>query len=329
MARTFDSLIQIDGTRTVTTVDGRAVIVPAEPVYQWPAGQSAPAWPMHEEARRLPRPASRPLGGSQFQERLPPPPMPPELARIQRWQPSAYEGAVHTVLTSVFSSRTGSCLRGVLLNQPVTIVPFPQRDPVHQGTYLANAAPRRIAAGGQLYIIYTPGHFPQRFRGSSLLHEFVHIYRIMLRVWNYGTPVRDTGNDTERAANLRERYTCLEEWIAICIENIFRSECSLPLRWGHHDVFTNRLDQPDRWMRKRHNRATLRQVARQMCSLVPSLAQLNTSFNPFHPNSPGYELMDQECPAAAHSQPSTAATTGATTTSSTATASSRPAARPS
>jgi hypothetical protein len=152
----------------------------------------------------------------------------------------------------------------------VTIMPFPIRDPVNlEGDYRPNAAPRARASDRSLYIIYTPGHFLRQFRASSLFHEFVHVYRIMAGVYDPRAEARD-----------RFRYTMWEEFPAVCIENVFRSEVALPLRWGHYDL-TRVLSNPNTWLDNSHNRRAVEQLIREMPILTHSLAEVDAPFNPF------------------------------------------------
>jgi hypothetical protein len=208
-------------------------------------------------------------GGPPIREHEPPPLLDSSTAAQTRWNPADYEAAVHLQLQQVCQTRSGAHLRAVL-GMEVTIMPFPIRDPVNrEGEYRPNAAPRARGSDRSLYIVYTPGHFLEQFRASSLFHELVHIYRLMAGVYRPRAEARD-----------RDRYTTWEEFPAVCIENIFRSETGLPLRWGHLDL-TTVLSNPDTWLDNIHNRQAVEQLIREMPILTSALAEVDVPFNPF------------------------------------------------
>lgn len=252
--RPFDDLIKIDGEHTVWASSGAVEIVPAAPIYTW-SDEPAPAWPSSD--------------GPTIREHQPPPMLDPNVAANRRWNASDYEAAVFSQLEHVFGTRCGTRLHRVL-SMVVTIMPFPIRDPVNlDGNYRPNAAPRARGSDRSLYIIYTPGHFLPRFRASSLFHELVHVYRIMARMYSPREEARDP-----------QRYTMWEEFPAVCIENIFRSEIGLPLRWGHYDL-TRVLNNGTTWLDSGHNRRAVERLIREMPTLTRSLAELALPFNPF------------------------------------------------
>ena len=260
--RRFDNLLAIDGEHTVWVSDRRVEIIPASRVYNWRRGERAFAWPLNEERGQT-------AGEPPIQEHQPPPELDSDLATTTQWSPSRYEAAVYHQLEQVFRRRTGACLRAVL-SMEVTIMPFPIRDPVNlDGDYRPNAAPRARGSDRSLYIIYTPGHFLRQFRASSLFHELVHIYRIMAGVYR-----------PRERARAPFRYTTWEEFPAVCVENVFRSEVGLPLRWGHYDL-TSVLTDPNTWLREVHNRHAVEQLIREMPTLTRSLAEVAVPFNPF------------------------------------------------
>jgi hypothetical protein len=259
--RRFDAHIQIDGEHTVWVREGRIEIISAADVYTWRRSEPAAAWPLHEERGVL--------SGARIREHETPPALPRETVARSHWIPADFESAVATQLNRVFQTRSGASLHNVI-GMDLTIMPFPIRDPVTlEGRYRPNAAPRARSSDRSLYIIYTPGHFPSRFRASSLFHELVHVYRIMAGVYR---PRED--------ARYPARYTTWEEFPAVCIENVFRSEVALPLRWGHYDL-SMELENPDAWIENADNRRAVEQLIREMPVLTRSLADIDVPFNPF------------------------------------------------
>jgi len=265
MTLRYDELIEIDGEHTIQTtlIAGRLTneTVPVSGIYRWSAEESAPAWPLHEERGLT-------AAGAPIAEHETLPVLDPEVVRRMHWTPSHYEQAVQTLLDQVLRTGSGRRLRHEM-TMPVTIMPFVLRDPTVDGTtFRPNAAPRATRSR-DIFIIFTPGHFPPRFRGSSLFHELVHVYRIMSG--NY-RPSEEIYNPA--------RYTVWEEWPAVCIENIFRSETGLPLRWGHFDLSMELID-PDRWAADPRNRVLIERLWREMPALSQALAELEVQFNPF------------------------------------------------
>ena len=262
--RRFDDLLSIDGEHTVLTGSrGQVEIVPASQIYSWNPRENAPAWPLHEDRGQT--------DSRHLQEHEAPPTLDPNVVGNSQWNPSNYEEAVQIQLERIFRRPRGcgAILRRYFTKQ-VTIMPFPIRDPVNQaGNYRPNAAPRARASDRSLYIIYTPGHFPPEFRASSLFHELVHVYRIMSGVYRPRAAARDY-----------ERYTRWEEFPAVCLENVFRSEHMLPLRWGHFDV-TTPLRNQDTWLDNTHNRRAVERLMREMPELTAGLASVDARFNPF------------------------------------------------
>lgn len=260
--RQFDDLIRVDGAHTVWVDDGQIEIIPASRVYAWRRDEPALAWPLHQDLGQT-------AGTGPIREHESLPALEADVAARTRWDPARYETAVAAQLERVFATRSGARLRAVL-DMQVTIMPFPIRDPANRdGDYRPNAAPRARASDRSLYIVYTPGHFLTPFRASSLFHELVHVYRIMAGVYRPRVQARSPF-----------RYTAWEEFPAVCVENVFRSEVGLPLRWGHYDLTRELLD-PDTWLAEVHNRLAVERLIREMPRLTDSLAELNVAFNPF------------------------------------------------
>jgi len=279
--RQFDAHIQIDGEHTVVVSEGRIEIIPAADIYTWFRGESAAAWPLHEERGLVP-------GAAPIREHEIPPVLRRDTVARSRWIPADFESAVATQLDRVFQTRSGTCLRNVI-SMDLTIMPFPVRDPVTwEGSYRPNAAPRARSSDRSLFIIYTPGHFPRRFRASSLFHELVHVYRIMAGVYR-----------SREDARYPTRYTTWEEFPAVCIENVFRSELALPLRWGHYDL-SMVLENPETWIDNADNRRAVEQLIREMPVLTQSLAEIDIPFNPFRQISRGRAGIASRSPTTFH-----------------------------
>jgi hypothetical protein len=260
--RHFDR-ITIDGNHTLDRSGAFEVL--AEEVYTWGVHQAAPAWPMHQERGQA-------TGAPVIQEHRGAPLISPWISPTQRreWNPRLYEEAVYRLLSQVFAPRTGAALRHELRGRS-RIMPHWTRDPVRrvngQDVYRPNAVAVNSAQMGAV-ALFTPGHFPARFRACSLFHELVHVARALADVFQ------------QDAARSPGRYTNREEFSAVVIENVYRSETGLPLRWGHSDM-NRTLQNPDTWFNHPHNRSAIERLCGEMPGFTRRLAGIPTSFNPF------------------------------------------------
>lgn len=270
--RRFDAVTR-PGVRSVRFIaDGAHTLsgdntteIPVEDIYNWPSWATGCAWPLHQERGHVP--ATPPP-----REHRRPPGVSPWISPTEprEWDQDGYEEAVVSLLTFIFSSRnrSGSALLHEL-GGPIKVIPLSRRDPVNDdGVYRPNTGFAYSRAHGA-YVLHTPGHFPARLRACTLFHELVHVARAQARIYSQGEqPYSD------------RRYTQWEEFPAVVIENIYRSEHRIPLRWGHYDVSTS-LSNPDTWYNHPRNQMAIERVARQMNRLAMNLSRVQSRFNPF------------------------------------------------
>lgn len=138
--------------------------------------------------------------------------------------------------------------------------------PAHWGK--ADPALHRLGLAGSTY-----GHGPGNEPDEMLLHEMVHGLRIMSGV--------AAGPYSRRAVPGQAQYDTMEEFYAILVANIYRSEWRRPgLRWDHSRFFISHDITDEAFLKTERNRRHLRQLRRQNRSLFDGLSDVDAPFNP-------------------------------------------------
>jgi hypothetical protein len=117
------------------------------------------------------------------------------------------------------------------------------------------------------------------FADEILVHELVHAIRIM------------AGLSVDRRVPRQPRYGTMEEFFAIVVANIYRSECGRGgVRNANHGDWETMHVNGEYFLKLQFNRAHLRQLRRDHPHLVAELREVDTYFNPFrHMRAPaGY-----------------------------------------
>lgn len=111
-----------------------------------------------------------------------------------------------------------------------------------------------------------PGSTPD----EMLLHELVHALRIIAGLLR-----------SNRKVPFQKQYDDMEEFFAILIVNIYRSECKRPnRRAGHDGYFWFKSADPKAFLNEGMNRMHVRQLRFQHPSLFNRLNDLDVGFNP-------------------------------------------------
>lgn len=117
--------------------------------------------------------------------------------------------------------------------------------------------------------------YPGIWADDILVHEMVHGLRQMAGV-NYqkGVPLQKKKIGGERV----NCYPNIEEWFAVLIQNIYRSECGRNLRIDYGTTLGEFSDKE--FVRRGMNRAHLRQLRREHGEFFTNLRNINAPFNP-------------------------------------------------
>jgi hypothetical protein len=108
------------------------------------------------------------------------------------------------------------------------------------------------------------------FADEILVHELVHAIRIM------------AGMSVDRRVPRQPRYGTIEEFFAIVVANVYRSECGRGgVRNANHGAWETMYLSGEHFLKLQFNRAHLRQFRRDHPHLVAELRQVETYFNPF------------------------------------------------
>lgn len=208
---------------------------------------------------------------------------------------NSYEARVETLFVTIGRTTTGNAVLRAVKNQAgrtMDVIPAIQYSPdkapnAHASAHNDKDAGRR-RKGSSTTIVYSPSDwdrpdfdlpgFHEGFSGPGseadevLLHEVFHALRAM------------AGLQVRRNVPFQRGYDTFEEFFAILVANIYRSESK---RYGQrvdHHSFKSlddvRIDNVYVWLDYRLNRSHLRKLRRQMPDLWAELKTVKAEFNP-------------------------------------------------
>jgi hypothetical protein len=124
------------------------------------------------------------------------------------------------------------------------------------------AVKKKWSAGGDRHSL--------AFADEILVHELVHAIRIT------------AGFSVDRRVPRQPRYGTMEEFFAIVVANVYRSECGRGgVRNANHGEWETMQISGEYFLKWHFNRAHLRQFRRDHPNLAAELHEIDTYFNPF------------------------------------------------
>lgn len=208
---------------------------------------------------------------------------------------NSYETRVETLFVSIGRTVTGNAVLRAVKNQAgrtMKVIPAIQFSPenppnAYAAAYNDKDAGRR-GVGSSTKIVYSPSDwdrpdfdlpgFHEGYSGPGadadevLLHEVFHGLRAM------------AGLQVGRNVPFQKGYDTFEEFYAILVANIYRSETKRYGQRADHHAFKSlddvQIDNVHVWMDYRMNRSHLRKLRRQMPDLWADLKTVKAEFNP-------------------------------------------------
>lgn len=213
-----------------------------------------------------------------------------------------YENRIVSILTAISARRAGRAVLQAIDREPCVLLirPFfgaspdsPNARAVTEDAVAGTSKGRLLrdedgavkrprergtGAGSDARVEFMPSDFahhagdrnanPGAMEDEAMLHELVHALRSM------------AGRDVGRTVTGQPWYDTIEEFYAIVIANIYRSEAGRTGLRAHHQNFSMMLFESDEFLKVERNRAHLRQLRRQQPRLFSDLHEVTAKFNP-------------------------------------------------